>query len=84
MWYLYLFINCVNVCSIYFHYVHSLLLGVCLSFPEHNCIFWSFLAPPLAQHQKNEPIDLFKIITDAAGSRMGLPVETDQLKAPSS
>jgi len=32
------------VCYIHFHYVHSLLLGVCWSFHEHVCIFWSFLA----------------------------------------
>jgi len=28
-----------------------------------------------------KPIDLFKIITDAAGGRLGLPVEAHQLKA---
>ena len=43
--FLYLLINGVNVCSIHLHYVNLLLLGVCWSFPEHNCIFWSFLAP---------------------------------------
>jgi len=32
----------MKVCSIHFHQVHSLLLGVCSSFPEHNFIFGPF------------------------------------------
>jgi len=35
----------------------------------------------ISAKEKNEPIDLFKIITDAAGGRMGVPIEADQLKA---
>jgi len=48
-------------------------------------LFLAFSADVINQaisvKEKNEPIDLFKIITDAAGGRMGLPVEADQLKA---
>ena len=48
-------------------------------------LFLAFLADVINQtlsaKEKNEPIDLFKIITDAAGGRMGLPVEAEQLKA---
>jgi len=38
-------INCVNVCSIHFHHVQSLLPGVrsLLSEP-HNCTSWTILA----------------------------------------
>ena len=35
----------------------------------------------ISAKEKNEPIDLCKIITDAAGGGMGLSVEADQLKA---
>ena len=48
-------------------------------------LFRVFLADVINQtisaKENNEPIDLFKIITDAAGVGMGLPVEADQLKA---
>ena len=48
-------------------------------------LFLAFSADVINQaisvKEKNEPIDLFKIITDAAGGRMGLPVEAEQLKA---
>ena len=48
-------------------------------------LFLAFLADVINQtlsaKEKNEPIDLSKIITDAAGGRMGLPVEAEQLKA---
>jgi len=42
--------NCVNVCSIHFHHIYSLLLGGRSSLSElHSCGFLdSFLAPPLA------------------------------------
>ena len=48
-------------------------------------LFLAFLADVINQtlsaKEKNEPIDLFKIITDPAGGRMGLLVEAEQLKA---
>jgi len=38
--------NCVNVCSIHIHHVHSLLLGACSSLPEpRNSIFGPFWRP---------------------------------------
>jgi len=40
--YLYLLINCVNVCSIYFNDVQSNLLGVRSSLSESQLYFWSF------------------------------------------
>jgi len=48
-------------------------------------LFLAFLADVINQtisaKEKNEPINLFKIITNAAGGRMRLPVEAHQLKA---
>jgi len=38
-------LNCVNVCSIHFHHVHSLLLGECSSLSEHIVIFGHFWRP---------------------------------------
>jgi len=36
----------------------------------------------ISSKEKNEPMDLFKIITDVVGGLMGMPVEDNQLKAP--
>jgi len=51
-------------------------------------LFLEFLVDVINQtipaKEKNELIDLFKIITDKSGGRMGLPVEAHQFKAPSS
>ena len=48
-------------------------------------LFLAFLADvvdqALSAGERNEPVDLFEIVTDAAGGRMGLPVEAEQLKA---
>ena len=55
------------------------------NFPFGNLLlFLAFLAQVITEtiSTKNrlEPVDIFKIITDAAGGRMGLPVDAEQLK----
>jgi len=56
--------------------------GLMLGYPV---LFLAYLADVINEtipaKEKNEPIDLFKIITDAAGDRTGLPVDARQLKA---
>jgi len=65
------------MCSIHFHHVHSLLLGVCSSLPEpHNYIFSSFLAPPLAQRAKQPSLN------SSAGT--GSNISSRDLKQPMS
>jgi len=46
--------------------------------------FLAFLAEVIQQtivaKEQNEAIDVFKIITGAAGGRIGLPLDSEQLK----
>ena len=52
----YLYINCVNVCSIRFHHVHLPLLGVRSSLCEpHGGIFRSFFGTPRSQYPRQPP-----------------------------
>jgi len=49
--------NCVNVCSIHFHHVHSLLVGGRSSFSEPHSCTWldSVSAPPSVYHPRQPP-----------------------------
>jgi len=38
------------------------------------------IKPTILARDKNENIDVCQIITEAAGGRMGLPVDAEQLK----
>jgi len=55
------------------------------NFPFGNpLLFLAFLAQVITETistiDRNQPVDIFKIITDAAGGRMDLPVDAEQLK----
>ena len=47
-------------------------------------LFLAFIADVIKKtiflKDADQPIDIFKIIPDVAGGRMGIPVEADQLK----
>jgi len=53
--YLYLLINCVNVCFVHFHHVHYLFLVCGRHFLNHMVIFFVLCGVPLAQFPRQPP-----------------------------
>jgi len=55
------------------------------NFPFGNpLLFLTFSAQVISEtistKDRNQPVDIFKIITDAVGGRIGLPVDAEQFK----